>query len=269
MVSVTLQTTRREPRTEWAPDAPNSVYHESFTDPQARELYDPNGAVDVSAFADRHMPDDVTRDYARRMHYAAYRWKHVRGLLERDKWHQAYIRLRDEIVLGNRKLIFQAVRRRMAMSNRSDDLIGECYVVLIHAVGAYNPWMGIRLSTYAYTCLLRALGRQAERIAKDWLSHSPSLDILPEGGPLSKHVEQPISSRLWGLDEFLRSDHPLLSAREKDIVSRRFGVREGVPARTLAQVGQELGLSKERVRQIISIALGKLRMAMLGASANS
>lgn len=265
-MSAILQETRREPRTEWASDAPNSIFHDSFTLPDARELYHPDEAPDVSEFADRHMPDDVTRDYARRMHYAAYRWKRTRGVFERDKWRRAYVRLRDEIVLGNRKLIFQAVRRRMAMSNRSDDLIGECHIVLIHAVAAYNPWMGIRFSTYAYTCLVRALARQAERIAKDWLSRSPSLDILPDGDPIPKHVEQPMSSRLWGLEEFLRPDHPLLSNREKDIICRRYGVHDGVTARTLAQVGQEFGLSKERVRQIITSALGKLRVALLGSA---
>jgi RNA polymerase sigma factor (sigma-70 family) len=258
--------TRREPRTERTPGAPHSIFHESFELPEACELYDPNSAPDVSIYADRYMPDEVTRDYARRMHYAAYRWKRARGMAALIKWKNAYVRLRDEIVLGNRKLVYQAVRRRMAMSNRSDDLIGECQIVLIHAVAAYNPWLGIRFSTYAYTCLVRALARQAQRLANDWLSHTASLDVIPEGGLGKKFEELPMSSRLWGLDEYLRADHPLLSYREKLIISRRYGVREGASTLTLAEVGQELGLSKERVRQMQASAIGKLRSALLGSA---
>ena len=192
-----IATTRRDPQ-ERVPGAANSVFHDSFELPDAYELYDPKGARDSSAFDDRYMPDEVTRDCARRMHYAAYRWKRARGVAAMLKWKNAYVHLRDQIVLGNRKLVYQAVRRRMAMSNRSDDLIGECQIVLIHAVAAFNPWLGIRFSTYAYTCLVRALARQAQRMANDWLSHTASLDVLPDGAVPHKHDEQPISSALVG-----------------------------------------------------------------------
>lgn len=257
-------TTRREPRTGRAPDAPHSIFHDSFDSPDARDLYDPADAPDVSAFADRYMPDEVTRDYAKRMHYAAYRWKRAKGVAEAAKWKDAYVRLRDEIVLGNRKLVYQAVRRRMAMSNKSDDLIGDCHIVLIQAVAAFNPWLGIRFSTYAYTCLVRALARMAQRMANDWLSRSAPLDLLPEGEPRQKLDAEFPSTGLWGIEEYLRADHPLLSYREKVIISRRYGVREGADMLTLAEVGQELGLSKERVRQMQASALGKLRSALLG-----
>jgi RNA polymerase sigma factor (sigma-70 family) len=246
------------------PGTPHSILHESFDDPDSHSEFDPSSAPDIAAFADRHMPDEVTRDYARRMHYAAYRWKRAKGVVAACRWKAAYVHLRDEIVLGNRKLVYQAVRRRMAMSNRSDDLIGDCQIVLIQAVAAYNPWLGIRFSTYAYTCLVRALSRLSQRMANDWLSHSAPLELLPEGEPSRKVDANLLSSGLWGLDEYLRADHPLLSQREKIIISRRYGVREGSNSLTLAQVGQELGLSKERVRQMQASALDKLRLALTG-----
>ncbi|HKA05689.1 MAG TPA: sigma-70 family RNA polymerase sigma factor [Gemmataceae bacterium] len=261
----TIQMTRRDPRTDRMPTAPHSLYHESFDLPDAREIYDPAGAPDVSGYADRYMPDEVTRDYACRMHYAAYRWKRAKGVVGAGKWKDAYVCLRDEIVLGNRKLVYQAVRRRMAMSNRADDLIGDCHIVLIQAVAAYNPWLGIRFSTYAYTCLVRALARLAQRLSNDWLARSASLDLLPDGEPGQKFDHNLISSSMWGLDEYLRADHPLLSNREKVILSLRYGVREGADVLTLAQVGQELGLSKERVRQMQASAIGKLRSALMGS----
>ena len=49
-----------------------------------------------------------------------------------------------------------------------------------------------------------------------------------------------------------------LDARERDVLRGHFGLDEGAPA-TYEQLGQRLGLSKERVRQIEQIALAKLR----------
>ena len=44
---------------------------------------------------------------------------------------------------------------------------------------------------------------------------------------------------------------------------RRFSLDERAKSGTLEQVGRELGLSKERVRQVQASALGKLRKALL------
>ncbi|WP_020472704.1 sigma-70 family RNA polymerase sigma factor [Zavarzinella formosa] len=248
-------------------NAPHSVYHESFELPEARKLYDPDGVQDLAEFADNFMPDEVTKDFSKRMHYAAYRWKKAKGVAEAARWKSAYVKLRDEVVLGNRKLVYRAVRRRMAMSNKSDDLIGDCQIVLIQAVAAFNPWMGIRFSTYAFTCLVRALARMAQRMSNDWLSRSASLEVLPDGEPGQKFEAELVSSSLFRVDEYLRADHPLLTYREKVIISKRFCSPDSDDVQTLEKVGQDLGLSKERVRQVQASALGKLRSALLGTTA--
>jgi len=49
-----------------------------------------------------------------------------------------------------------------------------------------------------------------------------------------------------------------LNDREVDILRARFGL-DGGPRQNLEQVGQRLGITRERVRQIQNIALGKLR----------
>ena len=59
------------------------------------------------------------------------------------------------------------------------------------------------------------------------------------------------------LDRLLRS----LSQREEQVLRIRYGFYDGV-ARTLAQTGAHFGISRERVRQIESRALAKLRRAI-------
>ena len=49
-----------------------------------------------------------------------------------------------------------------------------------------------------------------------------------------------------------------LDGREQRVIRLRFGLDDGRP-RTLEEVGNEFGLTRERIRQIESLALRKLR----------
>jgi len=52
---------------------------------------------------------------------------------------------------------------------------------------------------------------------------------------------------------------PKLDSREQEIVRARFGI-DGAKEKTLEEIGQKLGVTRERIRQIQEIALGKLRL---------
>lgn len=53
----------------------------------------------------------------------------------------------------------------------------------------------------------------------------------------------------------------LLDHREKKIISQRFGLTGGTP-KTLEDVGESLGVTRERIRQLQNSALAKLRRAL-------
>jgi RNA polymerase sigma factor (sigma-70 family) len=247
-------------------DVPYFVAHESFEQTGAIHLFG-RTRDDDQVFANTYMPDDVTRDLARRMHYAAWRLSRTNDYRRRTYWKSEYLAFRDRIVLGNRKLIYRAVRRWMPGAAWADDMTGDCHIVLIQAVAAYNPWLGIRFSTYAFTCLMRALSRLSQRHAADRLSKSQPLESLPDGEPRDQGALEHSASHLPPIDEYLRDGNELLSSREKEVLKRRFSLYVQTKPGTLEQVGREMGLSKERVRQVQASALSKLRTALVDCTA--
>jgi RNA polymerase primary sigma factor len=62
------------------------------------------------------------------------------------------------------------------------------------------------------------------------------------------------------LGEELHRALALLTPRERAVVTLRYGIGDG-RSRTLLEVGKELGISRERVRQLEVVALMKLRSA--------
>ena len=53
----------------------------------------------------------------------------------------------------------------------------------------------------------------------------------------------------------------ILTAREYKIITDRFGLEDGRP-KTLEEVGQEFGVTRDRVRQIEAKALDKIRITI-------
>ena len=242
------------------------VEHASFQDrSQALEYsQDVDVPLDDQEYSNSYMPDDVTRATAKKMHYAAFRAEKARKASDVELWRGRYFRLRDRIVLGNRKLIFGAVKKKAFQNAGSDDLIGECYIVMIRVVAAYNPWLGIRFSTYAYTCLMRALSRLNQRSLSDRFAHHLSLDNVLDKEPVGRDLDAAFSCTPK-IEDFLRKEHPLLSEREKVVIRRRFHLAGCESDATLEKVGRDLGISKERVRQVQAGAIGKLRVALTPA----
>lgn len=235
---------------------PRFVDHPSFREKNAITHYRRAVAPDGVATSMSHLPDEVTRELAKAMHYAAYR---LRGARDRF-WRQRYDDLRNQIVLGNRKLIFRAVHSRVRDPQLAEDCAAECHIVMMRAVAAYNPWLGIRFSTYAFTCLLRELTRLVQKQSKDRLRQAVSFDdSLPDDTFEAEANDACLQDLDANLGEYFTAEHTLLDDREKQVLSQRFGFNSDGSTVTLKDIGSELKISKERVRQVQISALDKLR----------
>jgi RNA polymerase primary sigma factor len=122
----------------------------------------------------------------------------------------------------------------------------------------------------------QALNMPAERVRKilDMARHPASLDAPMEegedsflgdfiedertGGPEEEASRQMLKEQV---DDILNK----LTPRERDILTMRYGLKDDRP-RTLEEVAKEFGITRERIRQIETRILRKLRYARYGAS---
>jgi RNA polymerase sigma factor (sigma-70 family) len=165
-----------------------------------------------------------------------------------------------------------------------EDLLGEACIGLLEAMERYSPARRVRFMTYAVwwiRCrLTRAFVGQARnvRIPRRRLVRRPGQAPPPGEVSLSEpagssrapstedQAADPSPSAFVRVDEAeragaLRSAVTTLPPRERRIVERRFGLVGDEPA-SLQELAGEMGVTKERVRQLEQQAFGRLRVAL-------
>jgi RNA polymerase sigma factor (sigma-70 family) len=170
-------------------------------------------------------------------------------------------RIKNLIIEANLKLVIRVAGRHISGVNLSE-LVSEGNVALMRAVEKFDYIKGFRFSTYASWVIAREFAHfqppapaGAQRSDLDQMSVSEHLKTRSAG---VEAVEKARSS----LEQVIEDN---LTEREQFIIRYHFGLTGSLVKKefkTLKQIGDELGLTKERVRQIELIALGKLRQTL-------
>ena len=152
-------------------------------------------------------------------------------------------------------LVMDIAKRFQGCGVELDDLIQVGKIGLLHALRNFDQSKGMAFSTYAHSCIrgqcLNEVNRNKleEPGVQSLSSMENDADFdIPDASPARNTDVKTI------IDRFL----PELSEREQTVLKMRYGIGTA-QAETLKDIGDRLGLTKERIRQIESGALNRLR----------
>lgn len=211
---------------------------------------------------------DQERELFRRMNCLKYQANVVRATIDPNnldldalKKAERLLRearaVRDQIVHANTRLVMAVVKKYVTRRNSFDELLSDGLLMLLKAVEKFDYSRGFRFSTYAYLIIGRSVYRSlaARRNLNRKLVQFADgpLEIVDDSEPST------LIKRSWKLLEVSVGELlGQLSVRERFVVGERFGLGSSSKSRTLKSLAEELGVSKERVRQIELRAVAKL-----------
>ncbi|QDU80785.1 RNA polymerase sigma factor SigA [Polystyrenella longa] len=166
--------------------------------------------------------------------------------------------LRQQIVKSNLRLVVSIARKYSQNPHQLEEMICEGNFILLKAVDKFDYALGYRFSTYVTHSVQRHLFRfmkKRQRIRTNEVDFPDSRSYENLG------IEEAEDSLL----EATRSAHNLMDCmkdvlddREQFLIRERFGFDGDGKTRTLKSLAGDMGICKERVRQLLNKALNKL-----------
>lgn len=184
------------------------------------------------------------------------------------RWHGIATRYREQIAETNLALVLAMAKRSRMSDVDFADLVSEGNMALMRSVDKFDCERGFKFSTYACRAILKAFSRHGMKMSRYRQRFPAEFDPAFEK---SDHLETVRATHDQECAEELKhivlNNDADLSDIELAVIGHRFGVGEEESDEqprtlTLEQVGQIIGVTKERVRQIQNKALQKIRDAL-------
>jgi len=180
------------------------------------------------------------------------------------EWHRRFEHFREYLVRTNLALVLAMAKRTRLGDVDFAEIVSEGNMALMRAVDKFNVDKGFKFSTYACRAILKAFSRTAMKHGRYKtrfpVEFEPEMEKSDWSDRKRDAVEEDCIDELKQIVDRNLAD---LSDTEQTVIRRRFNwqQREEHPL-TLEEVGQIIGVTKERVRQIQNKALLKIKSVM-------
>ena len=182
------------------------------------------------------------------------------GLMDEiENLYEEAIQVKNFLVQSNLRLVVSIAKRHVMAGDEFFQLVSDGNMSLFRAVEKFDYSRGNKFSTYGSWAIMKNFARSIPEEFKQRDRFRTSSEEAFMGAPDSRlnnfkaEIEQGLRKSQIG--KILSS----LDEREQQIIISRFGLDHDHEPQTLKEVGQEIGVTKERVRQIEARALVKLR----------
>lgn len=180
---------------------------------------------------------------------------------EIERLFEQAVKIKNRIVQSNLRLVVSIAKRHVNASEDFFQLVSDGNMSLIRAVEKFDYSRGNKFSTYASWAIMKNFARTIPGEFKQRDRFRPTSEevFLSRADERSNRYiqESEQQKREQQVNRILES----LDDREQKIIISRFGLDYSQEPLTLKEVGEALGVTKERIRQIQTRALNKLRIA--------
>ena len=161
----------------------------------------------------------------------------------------------EKLVTANMGYVVTLARQYKSDILNTNDLVNEGAIGLMKAAEKYDPERGKPFVTFAAPYIRRSIEAAIGKVTTDTDVRSTD-ESLPVGSRAEKAdaiVEED------SLNDDLLACVDVLNEREREVVSRYYGLKGW--RQTMAEIAEDMGLKRERVRQERDKAVRKLRRA--------
>ena len=168
-------------------------------------------------------------------------------------------RIQDCLTESNLRLVLSIARKLSNSQAHFEELVSDGLPILMRCVELFDASRGYRFSTYVTHSVQRHLYRVIHRSQRHRQRFAATDDeILSNVPEETDDRPQQMVDHAAIVSAILNDAEAQLDSRERLIIHRRFGL-DGASTQTLRQIAGELGISKERVRQLQLRAMDKLQ----------
>jgi RNA polymerase sigma factor (sigma-70 family) len=162
----------------------------------------------------------------------------------------------DRLVRQHEGLVRQIAVHQQLCGLPFEEALQAGRIGLWRAIQGYDPQRGTRFSTYAYPAIIRQVWGAVRR-ASAWERRQVPEELLGVFLEANSPDEREKAER-EEVEKTLRGMVAGLPERQREVIRRRYGL-DGEAGQTLAEIGGEWGVSRQRVHQIEEAALMRLR----------